>query len=178
MDGDRDTLNEGLTRAYAPLIGRELLALSWMPISCDTQSVVANLRCPAFAYSGGASLDFGEAANLFLTWTKHYPYLLQATTEAAAWSPHSLDRVYASHESPWAEIEGARLTAVELFTGPGARGGLVGARHGLAGLQGNTFLCIASGYVDGVQEGVDLWVSVDNKPPNVGDLTSVVRLGR
>lgn len=176
MDAEGGELREVLVKSYLPLLGRELLALAWMPIGSDTPDVVARLRSPVFAFSGGALLAFKDAPELFLTWGQHHPYRLEATTETVAWSPFSLDRVHASRESPWDQVEGGRLLAVELFTGPGACGGVVGSRHRLTSPMGNTFVWIATGYDDGVREGDDLWVSIGVEPPNLDALAPVMTL--
>ncbi len=177
MDAEGESLQRGLATAYAPLIRKELLALAWMPIGCDTPGVVASMHGAAFTFSGGALLTFGDAPDLFLTWSLRFPYRLQATIEGLAWRAHSLDRVYATRESPWDQVEGGRLLTVEFFTGPGACGGVIGLRHRIETSKGETFLWIATGYDEGVREGDDLWVSVGSDPANLGDLAPVMMLG-
>jgi len=149
-----------------------------MPIAPDTAGVVGELKLNFFTFSGGVLLSFAKAPEVFLTWTKHTPYLLEATTEVVAWTPFSLNRVRASPEPPWDQVEGQPLAKVELFSSPELNGGVVGLRHIFGGRLAGTRMWIGTGSGDGIQEGDDLWIGVDIDPPNYADLTLVQTIGR
>lgn len=150
--------------------------MTWLTISADTPDLVADTLPDAISFSGGVQLVFEDCEPLFLTWTRHYPYLLRPGREAEDWAPHVLDRAQAFTRSPWGGLEGRRLAAADIFSGPGAEGGVAGVRCVMIANDGvSALLWIGVGGAEGLRESDDLWVGLVD-PPNVAELEHLARL--
>jgi hypothetical protein len=158
---------------YQPLIGAKLEALIWMPMTSDTPDVVRDLRSPSFSFTGGVFMAF-EGKQLFLSWTQVGLNMVLGAGPEVAWRPYALDRVRASPEGDWAELEGAVLEKVELFSAPGPEGdGMVGVRHRVSREGIDHHFWVGTGGADFVGDNDDLWVGVGVELPNIADLTLV-----
>ncbi|KRA61742.1 hypothetical protein ASD79_06430 [Caulobacter sp. Root655] len=156
---------------YRPLIGAKLEALIWMPMTSDTPGLVRDLRSPAFSFTGGVFLAFGDKP-LFLTWTQVGLNMVLGAGPDVAWAPYALDRVRASPEEHWGSLEGAVLKRVEIFAAPCIEGdGIVGARHLMSREGVDLHFWIGTGGADFIGDNDDLWVGVGVEPSNFADLT-------
>jgi len=157
-------------KIYRPLVGAKLEALIWMPMTSDTPDLVRDLNAPAFSFSGGVFLGF-EDQFLFLTWTQVGLNMVLGAGPEVAWRPYALNRVRASPEGDWGELEGAVLKRVEFFSAPCTDGeGMVGIRHLMSHEGADRHFWIGTGGADFIGDNDDLWVGVGLEPPNLAEL--------
>jgi hypothetical protein len=172
-------MREKLLRAYEPLIGRRLLSIAWMPFPSDTPDLVREFGRSGFGFSGAVQLRFEPDRQIVLTWRSKSPMTLELGAESG-----SLDRIGPDMNSAWADLPGATLLGVDLFTCPERLtdglapldGAPVGARHRL---EKDGVICsfwIGTAYGNNIQEADDLWVGLNVDPENVGDLELVAAL--
>ena len=165
---------------YAPLLGKQLEGAAFLPISCDTLQLVADLSAPRHWFSGAMLLGFREMPPLSLTWRQN-PACLSTCAESD-WRPFALNRVAVSSEAPWDSLCDATLQRVELFSalvsvwknegnGITEQDWVVAARHDFAGRNSHCSLWICTGYgpQNMIGEGDDLYVAL-TPPENLGDL--------
>ncbi|EGF93490.1 hypothetical protein ABI_19300 [Asticcacaulis biprosthecium C19] len=164
--------------AYAPLLGAELGALAWLPITADTPDVVANLGASAFVFSGAVLIVPINGSQLHLTWSwKSQHYELTAARQLD-WQADCLDRIRCAFDGPWEGIQGGRLTEVRLYAAPTCDGNLhvAGVRHTVFDGSDEIFFWIGCGDADGIGDHDDLWVGVNVEPANHADLVEVLVL--
>lgn len=166
---------------YAPLIGRRIAALAWLPTPGDTPDLAAELDEPTLGFAGAALIAFDEAGELVLTPRPidggHGDGL--AFVGLDTWPPYALDRVRASREPPWGLVEDARLTQVELFTAPRVElEQVVGARHLIVAGGRERFFWVATANGDRVRQGDRLWLGAGAEPPNLAQLQLLTTIGR
>ena len=172
-----DSYNEW-RRAYAPLVGLELDALAWMPITADTQHVVANLRTPAFVFSGAVLIVSVDGQELHVTWTWKSEHYQLAAARELDWQSDCLDRIRCGFDGPWEGIQGGKLTEMRLFLAPdwGDKLQVAGVRHTVLHSNGEAFFWIGCGDANGIGDHDDLWVGVNIEPANHADLAEVLVL--
>lgn len=167
-------IDQGQER-YRALIGRTLSDLAWLPLPSDTRDLVRQLDEGSFDFTGSVQLVFDDEVSLFATWRQYWAQCaLEWSDQQSTWAPHSLDRVSASFEGAWGDIQLSRLERVDLFTAAHMEKELiVGVRHILSKEGHQRRFWIGSGGRDYVGEGDDLWVGVDCDPPNIRELVLI-----
>lgn len=164
--------------AYACILGETVSTLAWCPIWCDTPDVVAELTRSQLSFSGGA-LIVCDPDQLFLTWGQVGQQFCLSPSQVYEdyWLPNTLDRVQCGQEAPWENVRGAILTQVRLYAdGADENRRIVGARHELR--RGDMRCTVWIGTGDGHDTGDhdDLWISIDNDPPNIAALVEALVL--
>ncbi|MGH1558126.1 hypothetical protein ACRAWD_10645 [Caulobacter segnis] len=181
--GRRDWTN-GFSR-YAPLIGRRIKALIWMPMTSDTPALVSAYKSSSFSFTGAVFIAFEPKDQLFLTWRqKGGDTFLGAGTDFA-WNDFALDRVRCDPNETWGAIEGGTLASAELFSAPSLIEEALdhtngradrGVRHEIDTSDGRIQFWIGTGGEDFVGDNDDMWVGVGLDPPNVAELTKLTRV--
>lgn len=164
--------------AYARILGETVSTLAWCPIWCDTPDVVAELNRSQLSFSGGA-LIVCETNQLFLTWKQAGQQFCLSPSQVYEdnWRSDALDRIQCGQEAPWENVRGSVLTQVCLYAeGPDSNRRIVGARHGLRRGDRMFTLWIGTGDSHGIGDHDDLWISIDNDPPNMATLVKVLTL--
>ncbi len=164
-------------QVYAPLIGRKLEAVIWMPMTSDTPQLVAEFKSPAFSFTGAVFLAFDDGKELFITWTQSGQNMVLAS--GREWRKYELDHVRLDGGETWAGIESSRLKSVDLFSAPFIDDErVVGVRHVVDSSGLDRHFWIGTGGPDFIGDMDDLWVGVDIDPPNFAELIPVGAIGR
>ena len=170
---------------YAPLIGHQIKALIWMPMTSDTPALVSAYKSSSFSFTGAVFVAFEPEGQLFLTWRQKGGDTFLGVGPEFAWNDFALDRVRCDPNETWGAIEGGKLASAELFSGPSLLEELsttqmeeriVGVRHEIETPDGRIQFWIGTGGEDFIGDNDDLWVSVGLDPPNVADLTKLTRV--
>lgn len=164
---------------YTPLIGRQIKALIWMPMTSDTPDLISAYRSSSFSFTGAVFIAFEPEGQLFLTWRQKSGDTFLGSGPDFAWTDFALNRVRCDPNGAWGAIEGGTLASAELFSAPSLLDELsttpleeriVGVRHEIDTSDGRIQLWIGTGGEDFVGDNDDLWVGVGLDPPNVSDL--------
>ncbi len=165
-----------LATAYRPVMGKQLNALTWLPIQVDEADLRRSLEAPFLCYSGAVTLDF-EGCALSLTWSSGRSCTLGPMAEDS-WRPGTLVEVPASPEGPWGALLGTTLQAVTLYGHDSAPGRIVAARHEVLGPDGPAEFWIGVGRGRSMREGDDLVACVGGAPENAKELKPLTPIGQ
>ncbi len=164
---------------YTPLIGRQIKALIWMPMTSDTPDLIAAYKSPSFSFTGAVFIAFEPQGELFLTWRQKGGDTFLGAGPEFAWTDFALDRVRCDPNESWGGVEGGTLVSAELFSAPSLFDELsntqmeeriVGVRHEIDTSNGRIQFWIGTGGEDFIGDNDDLWVGVSRDPPNMADL--------
>lgn len=154
---------------YDNVLGHDLEGVAFMPLSnTDTPGVVAELRKPAFWFSGAVCLGFAGMPELFLTWVTKGDEQALGITSKPLWNRFSLDRITVSPEEPWSALNRATLKGIRFFSHDSvSEGKVVAIRHEFENRGAAVRFLVATGFGNAIGEGDDLFVGLDVSESNL-----------